>query len=45
MTCGKGLSSISEMLFQPMPLSRRAEPSNHPDWFFEIKWDGFRSLA
>ena len=28
-----------------MPLSRRAEPFSHPDWFFEIKWDGFRSLA
>jgi hypothetical protein len=26
------------MLFQPMPLSRRAEPFNHPDWIFEIKW-------
>ena len=33
------------MLFQPMPLSRKAEPFNHPDWLFEIKWDGFRSLA
>jgi bifunctional non-homologous end joining protein LigD len=32
------------MLFQPMPLSRRAEPFNHPDWLFEIKWDGFRAL-
>jgi bifunctional non-homologous end joining protein LigD len=28
-----------------MPLSRKAEPFNHPDWVFEIKWDGFRSLA
>ena len=27
-----------------MPLSRRAEPFNHPDWVFEIKWDGFRAL-
>src|SRR5215469_14039745 len=33
------------MLYQPMPLGRRAEPFNHPDWLFEIKWDGFRSLA
>jgi len=32
------------MLFQPMPLSRRAEPFNHPDWLYEIKWDGFRAL-
>jgi bifunctional non-homologous end joining protein LigD len=28
-----------------MPLGRLAEPFNHPDWIFEIKWDGFRSLA
>jgi bifunctional non-homologous end joining protein LigD len=32
------------MLFQPMPLSRRAEPFNDPDWLFEIKWGGFRAL-
>jgi len=32
------------MLFQPMPLSRRAEPFNDPDWLFEIKWDGFRAI-
>ena len=28
-----------------MPLSRRTEPFSHPDWVFEIKWDGFRALA
>lgn len=28
-----------------MPLGRLAEPFNHPDWIFEIKWDGFRCLA
>jgi bifunctional non-homologous end joining protein LigD len=33
------------MLFSPMPLGRLAEPFNHPDWIFEIKWDGFRCLA
>jgi bifunctional non-homologous end joining protein LigD len=33
------------MQFQPMPLVRRAEPFTHADWLFEIKWDGFRSLA
>jgi bifunctional non-homologous end joining protein LigD len=22
-----------------------AEPFSHPDWLFEIKWDGFRALA
>lgn len=31
--------------FQPIALGRRAEPFSHPDWLFEIKWDGFRSLA
>jgi hypothetical protein len=28
-----------------MPLGRRAEPFDHPDWLFELKYDGFRSLA
>src|SRR5437762_9262525 len=31
--------------FQPMPLGRRALPFDHPDWIFELKYDGFRSLA
>ena len=31
--------------FQTMPLGRRPRPFSHPDWFFEIKWDGFRSLV
>jgi ATP-dependent DNA ligase len=31
--------------FQPMPLSRRAQPFNDPEWVFEIKHDGFRALA
>jgi bifunctional non-homologous end joining protein LigD len=28
-----------------MTLSRRREPFDHPDWIFELKHDGFRSLA
>jgi bifunctional non-homologous end joining protein LigD len=28
-----------------MPLGRRREPFDHPEWFFEVKWDGFRALA
>src|SRR5215831_18536631 len=36
--------SVPEMLFQPMPLTRRAEPFNDRDWIFEIKWDGFRAV-
>src|SRR5438045_5991206 len=33
------------MAFQPMPLSRRPVPFDHPEWIFELKYDGFRSLA
>jgi len=28
-----------------MSLGRARGPFSHPDWFFEIKWDGFRSLV
>jgi bifunctional non-homologous end joining protein LigD len=28
-----------------MPLLKRATPFNHPDWLFELKYDGFRALA
>src|SRR2546427_1627894 len=31
--------------FQPMPLLKRPLPFDHPDWIFELKYDGFRSLA
>jgi bifunctional non-homologous end joining protein LigD len=30
---------------EPMELVQRATPFDHPDWIFEIKHDGFRSLA
>lgn len=33
------------MAFQPMPLSRKPVPFDHPEWVFELKYDGFRSLA
>jgi bifunctional non-homologous end joining protein LigD len=33
------------MAFQPMPLSRKPAPFDHPEWIFELKYDGFRSLA
>jgi bifunctional non-homologous end joining protein LigD len=29
----------------PQPLVRVAEPFDHPDWLFELKYDGFRGLA
>jgi bifunctional non-homologous end joining protein LigD len=28
-----------------MPLVRMTEPWDDPDWIFELKYDGFRSLA
>src|SRR5947207_13740395 len=28
-----------------MPLVRRPRPFTHPDWVFEIKWDGFRAMG
>ena len=31
--------------FQPLTLARRREPFTHPDWLYEVKYDGFRSLA
>jgi bifunctional non-homologous end joining protein LigD len=30
--------------FQPLPLSRARTAFSHPDWIFEVKWDGFRAL-
>src|SRR5215475_4352963 len=32
-------------VFWPAPLERARTPFSHPDWLFEIKWDGFRALA
>jgi bifunctional non-homologous end joining protein LigD len=31
--------------FQPLTLGRAPEPFSHPDWLFEIKFDGFRALV
>src|SRR5437899_10103847 len=31
--------------FQPMPLLKRAAPFDDPNWIFELKYDGFRSLT
>lgn len=31
--------------FRPMPLARRRDPFDHPDWIFEPKVDGFRCVA
>jgi ATP-dependent DNA ligase len=31
--------------FQPMALGSLKAPFSHADWFFELKYDGFRALA
>src|SRR5689334_6429304 len=31
--------------FSPMRLAVRREPFDHPDWLYELKFDGFRALA
>ena len=31
--------------FEPMPLARLHAPFDHPDWIFELKYDGWRALA
>ncbi len=28
-----------------MPLGRKADPFDHPEWVYELKYDGFRALA
>ena len=42
-TCYSG--SQMPLHFQPMPLLKRALPFDDPDWIYELKMDGFRSLA
>jgi len=29
-----------QLPFEPMPLLKRAAPFDHPDWIFELKYDG-----
>jgi bifunctional non-homologous end joining protein LigD len=33
------------MVATPMPLIRRTEPFDNPDWVFGVKWGGFRAVA
>jgi bifunctional non-homologous end joining protein LigD len=40
--------SVPELVFpqfDPMPLASLHAPFDHPDWIFELKYDGFRALA
>lgn len=36
--------SVPFPAFEPMPLDRAPATFLHPQWIFEIKWDGFRAL-
>jgi bifunctional non-homologous end joining protein LigD len=43
---------LAEAPFTPMPHSLKPmlatlvqDPFDHPDWLFEVKWDGYRALA
>src|SRR6266446_6143993 len=43
---GYNLSVIRTLpKLRPMSLTQRPKPFDHPDWIFEIKYDGFRALA
>jgi ATP-dependent DNA ligase len=33
-----------KLLFQPMPLQKWRLPFDHPEWLFELKYDGFRAM-
>ncbi len=30
---------------KPMLATLVKEPFDHPDWLFEVKWDGYRAIA
>jgi bifunctional non-homologous end joining protein LigD len=30
---------------EPLPLGRRCTPFDHPEWIYELKYDGFRAMA
>ena len=30
---------------EPIIPARRKEPFDHPDWLFDVKYDGFRALC
>jgi ATP-dependent DNA ligase len=37
--------AVTPPYIEPMRLARRPEAFSHPDWLYEIKYDGFRALA
>ena len=40
-----GLRPVHPSDLRPMRLLRIPEPFDHPDWLYEVKFDGFRALA
>ena len=45
MPCYSGFFVMQLLQFFPMPLLKRPTAFNDPDWIFELKYDGYRSLA
>jgi bifunctional non-homologous end joining protein LigD len=39
-----GSPRTASIRYEAMLLGRRREPFDHPDWLFELKYDGFRAL-
>ena len=39
------LRSVNLPYMHPMRVERRLEPFDHPDWIYEITFDGFRARA
>jgi ATP-dependent DNA ligase len=37
--------AVNPSALRPMQLLRIPEPFDHPDWLYEVKFDGFRALA
>src|SRR5689334_614218 len=42
---GASFGKLGYMFHQPMPLGRKPEPFDDPEWIYELKYDGFRALA
>jgi bifunctional non-homologous end joining protein LigD len=45
LSCSPLVSCLCMPFSQPMPLGRKAEPFDHSEWIYELKYDGFRALA
>src|SRR2546425_7364838 len=43
--CARGRAARMPALIKPMLATLVDEPFSDPDWIFETKWDGFRSVC